>query len=290
MKNAAHKKLPLLAGVVGWPVAQSMSPLIHTIWAARANIDGYYIPVAVPPSYDDFARVMDSLKTVGFAGVNVTMPHKDHALRYADIASDAARTVGAANMLTFNTDSGVMAANSDATGFRHMLLDAKANPKKALVLGAGGAARAVLWALNQKPLTCEITVTNRTKERAEQCAAIANTQTLDWNDKSDALGAFDLVVNTTSLGMSGQPPLALDLANLKPGALVVDIVYSPLETELLKAAKSRGNPTADGLSMLMHQAAPGFLEWFGGDANLDARVDDELRSALLHERERRARQ
>lgn len=277
-------KRPILAGVVGWPVEQSLSPLIHTIWADRAKIDGYYIPIAVEPDYDVFARTMDSLRTVGFAGVNVTLPHKENALRYADRASDAARSAGAANMLTF-TDNGVDADNSDITGFADAVRDKlKKVNKMALVLGAGGAARGVILALQSLGVE-NILIANRTREKADKLAELFGLAVIDWQTKAEKLYPFDLIVNTTSLGMTGEPRLELDLQESRSGALIADIVYSPLETSLLKAAAAKGHDTVDGLSMLMHQAVPGFKAWFGGAAT----VDDALRAALVDELKRRGR-
>ena len=285
---------PILAGVVGWPVAHSLSPLIHTIWSTRAGINGYYIPIAIPPSYDEFASAMDALKTIGFAGINVTLPHKENASRYADTASSHAQSIGAANMLTFN-DRGAHAHNSDGPGFATALSGSV--PEKlqlrVLILGAGGAARAVanqsrklLGPKNKGPN--EVLVVNRTKERAEEIATLANGRAVAWQDRSAALADIDLLVNTTSLGMRGQPPLEIDLSLLPKAAVVFDIVYSPLLTPLLCAARERGNPIVDGLDMLMWQAAPGFEAWFSTSlSTAHARVDEKLRSELVAELARR---
>lgn len=283
MADASAHKRPKLAGVAGFPVAHSLSPLIHTIWAHRARINGYYIPFAVPPGYDDFARVMDSLRVIGFAGVNVTIPHKENALRYADEESGSAKAAGAANMLTFAADK-TYADNSDVTGFAAAVREqvGECTIKSALVLGAGGAARGVVLALKELGAT-DIRIANRTREKAEVIAAANNLQAVDWKEKSEALGGADLVVNTTSLGLNGEPSLDLDLRALGPGAIVADIVYAPLETPLLKDARVKGNKTVDGLSMLMHQAVPGFRQWFEGDAV----VDEDLRAALVSELKRR---
>ena len=278
------EQTPILAGVVGHPVSHSLSPIIHTIWAQRVGIDGYYIPIAVPPDYDDFARVMESLRNVGFAGVNVTIPHKEHALRYADIVSDAARQAGAANMLTFSED-GCLAENSDITGFAEAVREKNSAPgTSALVLGAGGAARGVVLALKSLGVT-DIRIANRTMERAKDLAGAFDLAVMDWKNKSEAIDNIDLLVNTTSLGMSGQPPLEIDISGLNPAAIVADIVYAPLKTALLEDAESKGHPNVDGLAMLMHQAVPGFQKWFGGDAQ----VDQALRAALVSELERRAK-
>jgi shikimate dehydrogenase len=280
------REKPILAGVIGSPVAHSLSPLIHTIWARRAQIDGYYMPIEVPTAYDDFAKAMDALKTIGFAGVNVTLPHKENALRYSDIASELASKTGAANMLTF-TDNGSYADNSDVTGFESAVKNAAPGLSvkgACLVLGAGGASRAIIIAL-QNLGAKNVFITNRTEEKAAALAEKFGLKTLAWAKRKHAAESADLVVNTTSLGMSGQPPLELGGAKIKPGALVADIVYTPLETALLKRARDAGNPGVNGLAMLMHQAAPGFRAWFGGEAE----VDDDLRTALVDELERRRR-
>ncbi len=278
------QQTPILAGVVGYPVNHSLSPIIHTLWAKRAGIDGYYIPVAVPPDYDDFARAIDALRNVGFAGVNVTIPHKEHALRYADIVSDNARQAGAANMLTF-VDECAAAENSDIIGFAEAVREkTSVVGSSALVLGAGGAARGVVLALKVLGLT-DIRIINRTIERAKDLAEVFDLAVIDWEKKSGAIENIDLLVNTTSLGMSGQPPLEIDISRLNPGAIVADIVYSPLKTALLEDAERNGHTIIDGLAMLMHQAVPGFEKWFGGAAQ----VDEDLRAELVKELTRRSK-
>lgn len=274
---------PVVAGVVGWPVGHSLSPLIHGEWARRAGIDGSYIRIPVEPGYEDFARAMDDLKSQGLKGVNVTIPHKEHALRYADAASEAAAKAGAANMLTFGTET--RAENSDIAGFAAAVREqADAPGPYALVLGAGGAARGVILALQSLGVD-GISIANRTKEKAEALAEAFGLAAIDWDRREDALATTDLLVNTTSLGMTGEPPLELSLESLRLGAIVADIVYSPLETKLLKWAKAKGHKTVDGLAMLMHQAVPGFKAWFGGDAV----VDEALRAILVAELKKRGR-
>lgn len=275
---------PILAGVVGWPVEHSLSPLIHTIWATRAGINGYYVPIAIPPNYDEFAQSMDSLKRLGFKGLNVTLPHKQHALRYADVVSERAEQSGAANMLTFG-DAGAVAENSDIEGFSCALNEhatQTSSARAAMILGAGGAARGVAVALKDSGVS-DLRIANRTREKAEAIASEFDLTVIDWDARNDRLPDLDLLVNTTSLGMAGQPPLDIKTEILKPDAIVADIVYTPLETPLLNAARVRGCITSDGLSMLMHQAVSGFRAWFGGAAL----VDDELRDALVNELARR---
>jgi len=280
---------PILAGVVGAPVDHSLSPLIHTIWAHRAGINGYYIPLAVPPHYDDFAKAMDSLRVIGFKGVNVTLPHKEHALRYAATASPDATKAGAANMLTFG-EGDPHADNSDIEGFANAVMSAlgeRSAPRSALILGAGGAARGIVLALKQIGVV-DLKITNRTREKAERLAADFeaagfNMATLDWSARNTAIASIDIVVNTTSLGMSGQPALEIDLSSLHKNAMVADIVYAPLETPLLKTAREHGFLTINGLDMLMHQAVPGFNAWFGDQAH----VNKALRDGLVAELKRR---
>lgn len=275
---------PKLAGVVGWPIDHSLSPLIHTIWAHRAGIDGYYVPLAAPETYDDFARAMDGLQAIGFEGVNVTLPHKKHALRYAGEASPTAERAGAANMLTFRNGR-PYADNSDVAGFAAALQQALGDrkpPSSAVVLGAGGAARGVILAIQSTGVQ-SITLANRTRIKAEAIAKDLSVDVADWRERSELFENAQLIVNTTSLGMSGQPPLEADAKKLTSGTIVADIVYSPLETNLLQQAKARECTAIDGLDMLMHQAAPGFRAWFGGEAI----VDDALRAELIQELNRR---
>ncbi len=277
---------PILAGVVGWPIEHSLSPLIHTTWAARASVDGYYIPFAIPPTYAEFARAMDSLIALGFKGVNVTLPHKEHALRYATSASKTAKKARAANMLTFK-EQGAYAENSDVEGFFNVLKECFGQPARngaALILGAGGAARGVVIALRDYGFS-DLHIANRTREKAETMASEFDLTVVDWESRNVVIPHTDLLINTTSLGMTGQPSLDVETKNLKPNTVVTDVVYAPLDTPLLKAARQRGCTTADGLSMLMHQAAPGFRTWF----DVEAMVDNDLREALVSELARRAR-
>jgi shikimate dehydrogenase len=271
---------PRLAGVVGWPIAHSLSPLIHRIWAAREGVNAYYIPIAAGPSADEFARVIGGLRAAGFRGVNVTIPHKEHAFHYADDASDAARAAGAANMLTF-AGGRVIADNSDISGFASALGEvgtADPDRKSALVLGAGGAARAIAAALRQYGIR-QIAVANRTRQRAADIARAVDADVIDWEERNAALCTCDIIVNTTPLGMTGFAPLEIDLNAAKPSATICDIVYKPLQTPLLSAAKARGLCVVDGLSMLMHQAVPGYKAWLGQTAAVDDDLRDRLQTA-----------
>lgn len=267
------------AAVIGWPVSHSLSPLIHTTWAAREGVNARYEAIAVEPSDEAFRRRINELRTEGYAGVNVTIPHKQRALKFADRASAAATAIGAANMLTFAAD-GVIAENSDAAAISAILKTLPAPPASALVLGAGGAARGILFALANGARPPKIILANRTRARAEEIAAIANADVIDWSQRDDALDSADLVINATSLGMKGQPPLDLDDHRFKDGAVILDIVYSPLETPLLAAAKARGLRAIDGLEMLMRQAVPGYRAWLGNKAEVDADLRARLEAAL----------
>lgn len=271
-------KIPL-AGVLGCPVGHSRSPRLHREWLRSLGLPGHYVPLHVEPP--DLPRVLEAMPAMGFVGANVTLPHKEAALALADEATDIARQIGAANTLKF--DGGrIIADNTDAYGFienlRSGASDWQPDAAPALVLGAGGAARAVLVALAQAGVP-EIWLANRTRARAEALAAQidAPIRVLAWDDYPDQLPRAGLVVNTTSLGMDGQPSLGLDAGRLRRQAVVTDIVYTPLETPLLRDARAQGCRVVDGLGMLLHQAVPGFERWFGQRPE----VTPELRRLVL---------
>ena len=270
-----------VAGVMGWPVSHSRSPRLHGHWLARYGIDGAYVPLPVKP--DAFGRALRALADLGFAGCNVTVPHKEAALAACDEVSETARAIGAVNTVVMR-EGHLAGDNSDAFGFIENLRQEapawRAAAAPAVVLGAGGAARAVIHALLAAGVP-ELRLVNRTRARAELLGGELDrggrVRVADWAGRGALLADAGLVVNTTALGMSGQPPLDLSLEALPPGALVTDIVYSPLETPLLAAARARGNPVVDGLGMLLHQARLGFRQWFG----VEPAVDAELRRAVL---------
>lgn len=255
-----------IAGVMGWPVGHSRSPRLHGFWLAQHRIDGAYVPLAVPPAR--FEQAARALAALGFAGANVTLPHKQAALAVADTVELRARRIGAVNTLVVREDGTLAGDNTDGYGFianlRQGAPDFAPERGAAVVLGAGGSARAVVAALLDAGVP-ELRLLNRTRARAEELASAVggNVTVVDWTERSESLAGAALLVNTTTLGMSGQPPLALDLGLLPPGALVTDIVYAPLRTDLLERASRRGNRTVDGLGMLLHQARPGFAAWFG---------------------------
>lgn len=261
-----------LAGVIGFPVTHSRSPRLHGFWLRRYAINGHYVPLQIAP--DDFADALKMLPKMGFTGANVTLPHKESALALADHATPLARRIGASNTLTF-TARGIEADNTDAHGFTWNILDHAPDwsPRRVAVIGAGGASRAVLAALQDRGAN-EIRITNRSPERAEQLSVEFNATAVPWAERDAMLEGCDTLVNATSLGMSGQPPLPLRLDALPPGAIVNDLVYSPLETPLLAATRLRGNLAVDGLGMLLHQAAPGFERWFGRAPAVDAALRD----------------
>ena len=271
---------PVLAGVVGWPVGHSKSPLIFAHWFAETGIAGSYTRLAVRP--EDFEDVFRALPKAGFRGVNVTIPHKLAALEGADEVSPTARAIGAANTILFKPGGQIFADNTDGYGFIENLREGAPawNPAAGptLVLGAGGAARAVIHALLEAGVP-SIRLANRTRAGAEALAEHfgARVEPVDWAVRDGATGGAATIVNTTSLGMTGNPPLELSLDDAPAAALVTDIVYTPLETPLLAAARARGLATVDGLGMLLHQARPGFRAWFGADPA----VTPALRRAVL---------
>jgi len=264
-----------LAAVLGDPIAHSRSPRLHGHWLARYRITGHYVPLHVRPG--DLGATLALLPRLGFVGCNVTLPHKRVVLDLAQQVTPLARRIGSANTLTFGPD-GVHADNTDAYGFTWNILDAQPDwqPRRVALIGSGGASRAVVAALRDRGAS-EIRVTNRTADTALSLAQEFGLTAIPWADRADMLAGCDTLVQATSLGMAGQPPLDLALDALPRDALVTDLVYSPLETPLLAAARLRGHPVVDGLGMLLHQAAPAFERWFG----IRPQVDDDLRRAVL---------
>jgi shikimate dehydrogenase len=257
-----------VAGITGWPVSHSRSPRLHGFWLERHGVDGAYLPLPIPPG--GFADAVKGLALAGFAGVNVTQPHKIAAFQVCDVVDESARLAGAVNTLVFQ-DGRIIGSNTDGWGFMANLrahgVDPAAGP--ALILGAGGAARAV--AAELLGLGIPVTLANRTRAHADTLARdLPGLRLIAWDQRDDAVPDHALLVNTTSLGMAGHPPLGIDLDRGRPA--VADIVYVPLETPLLAAARARGLTTAGGLGMLLHQAVPGFHAWFG----IRPEVDDAL--------------
>lgn len=268
-----------LAGVIGWPVSHSLSPRLHGYWLRQYRIDGAYLPLPVRP--EALSPVIAGLAELGFRGVNVTIPHKQAVLKLCTNVDSTAERIGAVNTVVFR-DGGLHGSNSDAFGFLENLQrgapDWQPAAGPAVVLGAGGAARAVIVALLDAGVP-GIRLVNRTLARAEALAEAFGERVAarSWEDAESELAEARLLVNSTSLGMTGQPDLALDLTALPRIAVVTDLVYAPLETPLLAAAKARGNTVVDGLGMLLHQARPGFKAWFGQRPE----VTEDLRRFLL---------
>ena len=260
-----------IAGIVGWPVSHSRSPRLHGFWLERHKIDGAYVPLPIRP--EDFPAAVRGLLLAGFAGANVTIPNKIAAFEVCDTVDDTARKAGAVNTLIFE-DGKIAGSNTDGWGFLANLrahgVDPAAGP--ALILGAGGSARAIVPVL--QALGVQVTIANRTRERAEALAKdLPGLKVVDWDRRSDALPDHALLVHTTSLGMHGQNPVEIDLSRAAANMAVCDIVYVPLETPLLAAARAHGLRPVEGLGMLLHQAVPGFKAWFG----VEPVVDEDLR-------------
>jgi shikimate dehydrogenase len=253
------------ACVVGWPVSHSRSPLIHRYWLGRYGIDGEYRREAVRP--EDLAYFLGHLPERGYVGCNVTLPHKESAFRNVEIADEATQRLGVVNTV-FVSGGRVWGTSTDGEGFlanlRASLATWSARGQRIVMLGAGGAARAIAGALLDEKCA-ELVVVNRSRNRAEDlCRHFAGPiRVAGWDDSAKELAAAALLVNATSLGMTGQPPLVIDLDGLPRHALVADIVYTPLETALIRSARARGQPVAPGLGMLLHQAVRGFELWFG---------------------------
>jgi len=269
-----------LAGVIGHPIAHSRSPALHGHWLRRYGIRGHYVPMDVAPA--DLKETLNLLPRIGFVGLNVTIPHKEAVLQLADVVSDRAALIGAANTLIFRKDGRIHADNTDGAGFianlRQNAPDWNPAAGPAAVFGAGGAARAVVAALIEVGVP-EIRITNRTRPRAEALRADFGAKVVveDWVQAANMLEGATTVVNTTSLGMAGKADFRVPLDGLEPAALVTDLVYNPLQTDFLRAAADRGCRTVDGLGMLLHQAAPGFERWFGQRPE----VDEATRLAVL---------
>ena len=270
----------LLAGVIGAPIAQSKSPRLHRHWLRRYGLPGDYVPLHVES--ENLETVLRSLPKMGFVGANVTIPHKVAVMKFADQVSDRATLVGATNTLIFKDDGCIFADNTDGYGFmanlRQHAPDWDPTSGPAAVLGAGGAARAIIVALADAGVT-EILLANRTRAKSDALRAEfgARIRVVDWVQAGNMFEDAATVVNTTSLGMVGQPELRVPLDGLQAGNLVTDLVYNPLRTPLLDAAQAAGCVTFDGLGMLLHQGVPGFERWFG----VRPEVDDETRRVVL---------
>ena len=274
-----HPRIPL-AGVIGSPIAHSRSPALHGYWLKRYGLKGHYVPLDIAQS--DLRDALRMMPKMGFVGCNVTIPHKEAILQIADVVTDRAALIGAANTLIFRKDGKVHADNTDGAGFianlRQNAPHWKPASGPAVVFGAGGAARAVIAALIEVGVP-EIRLTNRTRARAEAIKADfgAKITVQEWVQAPAMLDGAATVVNTTALGMTGKSDFNVPLETLSPSALVTDIVYTPLMTQFLIEAQDKGCTVVDGLGMLLHQAAPGFERWFGQRPE----VDEATRAAVL---------
>ncbi len=277
------RRAPAIAKVcvMGWPITHSRSPLIHNFWIRQLGIkDALYERLPVPPN--EMQDTLKRLGDLGYIGANVTVPHKETVFAALMRHDAMARRLRAVNTIVM-TDDGLEGRNTDAYGFITNLRDRapnwRADRGPAVMLGAGGAARAVAAALDDAGVT-QIRIVNRTRARAAALVAdlgLKRVQIFTWEQMHEALASAELLVNTTTLGMAGERDLEIDLKPLSPSALVTDIVYTPLETGLLKAARARGLDVVDGLGMLLHQAVPGFEAWFGRRPQVSA----ELRARVL---------
>jgi shikimate dehydrogenase len=275
----SHPDRFLMAGVMGWPVLHSRSPKIHNYWLARHGLAGAYVPLAIKA--DGLRAALRALPALGFSGCNLTIPHKEAAFEVVDRVDRIAKRIGAINCVVVAPDGSLEGRNYDGFGYIASVLEAapdwRANAGPIAVIGAGGAARAVLVSLADQGAK-EIRLVNRTPARAQALAEEFGppVKVLAWDDRHAALDGVAMLVNTTSQGMAGQPPLDLKLDKLPPSALVSDIIYIPQETPLLVRAKQRGNQTVGGLGMLLNQARPAFHAWFG----IMPEVTAELRAMI----------
>jgi shikimate dehydrogenase len=260
-----------VAGIIGWPVSHSRSPRLHGYWLEKHDIDGAYIPLPIAPEH--FHDTVRGLMHAGFAGANVTIPHKLAAFEVCDTVDETARKAGAVNTLTFR-EGKISGANTDGWGFLANLRAHGVDPRSgpALLLGAGGGARAIAAALLAEGV--KVTIANRTAARAERLVRdLPGPSLVPWEQRDAAVADHALVVNTTALGMAGKDALKLDLSRARAGTAVADIVYVPLDTPLLQDAKASGLTPVEGLGMLLYQGIPGFRSWFG----VEPTVDDALR-------------
>ena len=275
----AHPDRFLLAGVMGWPVMHSRSPLLHNYWFKRHDLAGTYVPLAIRP--EGLAAALRALHPLGFAGCNLTIPHKQQAMTIVDEVDAVAKRIGAISCVVVRPDGALAGSNNDCYGFIHNLKQEqpgwRADAGPIVVLGAGGGSRAVCYGLLQEDAK-EIRLLNRTLARAKGIAAEFGSRivVLPWEERHDALEGAAMVVNATSQGMVGQPALDIRLDKLPKTALAADIIYTPLETPFLAAARQRGSRTVNGLGMLLHQGRPAWKAWFG----IEPEVTAELRALM----------
>jgi len=275
----SHPDRFLLAGVMGWPVMHSRSPLLHNYWFRQHNLAGTYVPLGIRP--EALAAALRALHPLGFAGCNLTLPHKQEAMKIVDEVDTVAKSIGAISCVVVRPDGSLAGTNNDCYGFVRSIRQEqpawRADSGPSVVIGAGGGARAVCYGLMQAGAT-EIRLVNRAFARARKIAEEFGgpLKVMPWEQRHEALDDAAMVVNTTSQGMVGQSPLDIRLDKLPTQALAVDIIYTPLETPFLAAARKRGNPTVNGLGMLLHQGPPAWQAWFG----IEPAVTSELRAMM----------
>ena len=273
----------LLAAVMGWPISQSRSPMLHNYWFAQHGLAGSYVPLAIRP--EGLKAALRALPALTFSGCNLTIPHKQEAMRIVDEVDITAKTIGAISCVVVRPDGSLSGSNNDWYGFTHNILefvpDWRADAGPVAVMGAGGGARAVIYGLMERGAR-EIRLVNRTLARAQKLAEDFGgpINVLPWDQRHDAIDGVAMLVNATSQGMIGQPPLDLKLDKLPPSALVSDIIYIPRETPLIEAARQRGNRTVTGLGMLLHQGIPAWKAWFGIEPKVTAALRAKIEATL----------
>ncbi|MBV8538633.1 MAG: shikimate dehydrogenase [Alphaproteobacteria bacterium] len=279
----SHPEKFLLAGVMGWPIMHSRSPLLHNYWLEKHGLIGRYVPLAI--KVERLKPALRALPALGFSGCNLTIPHKIEALTIVDEVHEAARRIGAVNCIIVRPDDSLYGVNNDGWGYIENVVERvpgwRADAGPVVVLGAGGGARAVVVALLDRGAK-EVRLVNRTPARATAMKQQIGgaIEVVEWPGRHKALQGAAMLVNTTSQGMVGQPALDISLDQLPKAALVSDIVYTPLETPLLAAARRRGNPTVDGLGMLLHQARPAFKAWFGVLPEVTSELRQKIEATL----------
>lgn len=275
-----------LAAVMGWPVMHSRSPVMHKFWMDQQGLTGSYLPLAVKPG--KIGPALRAMHPLGFAGCNLTIPHKQDAMKFVDEVDDIANKIGAISCVVVREDGSLFGTNNDWLGFlgslREFHPDWRANAGPAMVIGAGGGARAVCYALQHEGAT-DIRVVNRTRENAERLARDMGPPltVYSWEERHELLDGLTMVVNVSSQGMKGEDVLDIKLDKLPNDALVIDIIYIPLETPFLAAARKRGNPTINGLGMLLHQGPPAWKYWFGIEPEVSAELRSEIERSIYRD-------
>ena len=272
-----------MAAVMGWPVMHSRSPMMHNFWMDQQGLAGTYLPLAIEPG--QIGPALRAMHPLGFVGCNLTIPHKRDAMEVVDEVDDVARKIGAISCVVVREDGSLFGTNNDWLGFRGNLRqffpDWQADAGPVTVIGAGGGGRAVCYALTQEGAT-DIRLVNRTRERAERLAEeLGGPITVyAWDDRHDLLDGVTMAVNVTSQGMQGEAALDINLDKLPGDAIATDIIYIPLETPFLAAARARGNRTLNGVGMLLHQGPPAWVRWFGIEPEVSAELRAEMEDSI----------